>query len=184
MNDQMRRAVFLDRDGVINRAIIRDGKPHPPRTLAELQIPEDVPAALGSLQAAGFILIGVTNQPDVARGIQKRAVVEAINHALMQRLPLREIRVCYHDDADHCDCRKPRAGLLLQAAAQYHIDLSASFMIGDRWKDIEAGYRAGCQTVLIDRQYAEAWSGALPDWRAPSLAAAVNWILATQAVNL
>jgi len=173
----MRRAVFLDRDGVLNRAIVRAGKPHPPANLSELEIPADVPDALRDLRAAGFLLIGATNQPDVARGAQTRAMVEAINAALCARLPLDEIRVCYHDDADACDCRKPQPGLLLQAAHAHAIDLAASFMIGDRWKDIQAGRRAGCATIQLDHGYAEAWRGAPADARVRSLREAAEWIL-------
>ena len=173
----MTRAVFLDRDGVLNRAIITNGKPHPPATLAALEIPDDVPSALRALRDAGFLLIGITNQPDVARGTQTRATVEKINAVLCARLPLAEIRVCYHDDADDCECRKPKPGLILQASAAHAIERAASFMIGDRWKDIEAGKRAGCQTILIDHAYAESWEGALPDARAHSLGEAAAWIL-------
>lgn len=149
------KAIFLDRDGVLNRSIIKQGKPYPPATLAELSIAEDVLPALKTLKKAGFLLIGATNQPDVARGTTSRSLVETINATLMKLLPLDEIRVCYHDDSDDCECRKPLPGLLTQAASEHGINLSASFMIGDRWKDIEAGQRAGCQTVWIDQGYAE-----------------------------
>ncbi len=174
---EVRQAVFLDRDGVLNRAILRDGRPYPPATLAEFQVLPDAPNALEALKDAGFLLIGVTNQPDVARGTQSRAVVEAINAALLAALPLREILVCYHDDRDGCDCRKPRPGLLLQAAARHAIDLRSSFMIGDRWKDIETGRRAGCATVLIDHGYAEVVPASPPDSTVRSLSEAAAWIL-------
>src|SRR3990172_6964226 len=111
-----RRAVFLDRDGVINRTIVRNGRPHPPSNLSELEILPGVPEALMRLRAAGFRLIVVTNQPDVARGMQTRETVEAIHAALKAQLALDEVRVCYHDDSDHCFCRKPAPGLLLDAA--------------------------------------------------------------------
>ena len=110
-----------------------------------------MPEALEALREAGFRLIVVTNQPDVARGTQKREVVEAIHSELMEALPLDEIRVCFHDDADQCHCRKPAAGLLFDAS----VDLAMSFMVGDRWKDIEAGKLAGCRTVFIDYGYGE-----------------------------
>ena len=174
---EVRQAVFLDRDGVLNRAIVRDGRPYPPATLAELQILPDAPDALETLKAAGFLLIGVTNQPDVARGTQSRAVVESINAALLAALPLREILVCYHDDRDGCACRKPRPGLLLQAAARHAIDLPSSFMVGDRLKDVETGRRAGCATVLIDHSYAEIGPGSPPDSTVRSLSEAATWIL-------
>lgn len=177
MIEPLRRAVFLDRDGVLNRAVVRNGIPHPPATLAELEIVPDAVRALEDLKAAGFLLIGVTNQPDVARGTQSRDVVESINAALLAALPLREILVCYHDNQDECDCRKPRPGLLLQGAAKYAIDLSTSFIIGDRWKDVETGRRAGCTTVFLNYDYGERGPDGTPDCTAHSLSEAAAWIL-------
>lgn len=176
LGDTLRRAVFLDRDGVLNRAIIRNGRPYPPISLAELEIPAGVPEILRELKAAGFLLLGVTNQPDVARGTQRRFVVEAINAALLEALPLHEIFVCFHDDHDGCQCRKPLPGLLLQAAAKYTIELTSSFMVGDRWRDVEAGRRAGCTTVLIEQGYLEVGSSS-PDHRVRSLPEGGAWIL-------
>ena len=167
-------AVFLDRDGVINRATIRNGAPHPPAGPDELEIPSDVPAALDRLKAAGLALVVVTNQPDVARGRQTRAIVEALNLTLASRLPLDEVRVCYHDDADDCGCRKPKPGLLLQAPAY---DVAQSFMVGDRWRDIEAGQRAGVRaTILMDSGHTEPVRSE-PGFRAASLSEAAEWIL-------
>ena len=151
----MRRAVFLDRDGVINRAVVRDGKPYPPANLGEMEILPGVAAALIMLHEAGFILIVVTNQPDVARGITSKKVVHEINKFLTDCLPIDEFRTCYHDSGDGCDCRKPLPGALLKAAKQHDIDLCSSYMIGDRWRDTEAGQRAGCQTIFIDYGYSE-----------------------------
>lgn len=173
----MRRAVFLDRDGVLNRAFPHaDGKSHPPASPAELEILPGVVAACKELRQAGFLLIVVTNQPDVARGTQRQEVIEAINAALRRQVPVDDIRVCYHDDSDDCACRKPRPGLLLDAAHAWEIDLTDSFMVGDRWKDIEAGRRAGCKTVLIEHAYSEAERSS-PDFGAASLPEAVDWIL-------
>ncbi len=177
MNQRV-RAVFLDRDGVLNRAVVRDGKPYPPDSVAELVIDDSVPGALNRLASVGLLLIGVTNQPDVARGTQTRERVEAINQALLDRLPLKEIRVCFHDDADHCNCRKPLPGLMTDAAAEYGIDLSNSFMIGDRWKDIEAGKRAGCRTIWLRTEYTEVWKGPSPDYTVDDLLQAAEIILA------
>lgn len=171
-----RRAVFLDRDGVLNRAFVRNGKPYPPSKIEELEILPGVAEACHDLHRAGFLLIMVTNQPDVARGSQTREVVEAINRVLSDRLSLDDIKVCYHDDSDNCKCRKPEPGLLLEAAEESKIDLSGSFMVGDRWKDIEAGRRAGCRTVFVERGYAEVRPKSL-DKLATSLTDAVNWIL-------
>jgi D-glycero-D-manno-heptose 1,7-bisphosphate phosphatase len=173
----MQRAVFLDRDGVINRAHVREGKPYPPASVAEMEIMPGVAGALARLHAAGFRLIVVTNQPDVARGLQTRAVVEAMHARLQAELPIDEVRVCYHDDAACCACRKPAPGLLLDAARAGPVALAGSVMVGDRWRDIEAGRSAGCRTVFIDYGYAEALKGE-PDVRVRSLDEAANWILA------
>jgi D-glycero-D-manno-heptose 1,7-bisphosphate phosphatase len=172
----MNRAVFLDRDGVLTRALVREGRPHAPVTLAEMEIDAEAPAALARLKAAGFLLLVVTNQPDVARGIIRREDLEAMHDALRAALPLDGCFVCYHDDGDACTCRKPRPGLLLQAAAEHGIDLRASFLIGDRWRDIDAGYAAGCRTILIDRGYCERAPGHIPDARVAGLAGAAEWI--------
>lgn len=169
-----RPAVFLDRDGVINRAVIRAGRPYPPQSAAEVEILPGVHDALRQLKDAGFALVVVTNQPDVARGRQQREEVEAIHARLGAALPIDEFRVCYHDDGDDCACRKPRPGLLLQAPTY---DLARSVMVGDRWRDVEAGQRAGVNaTILVDYQYDEARTAA-PDLRVRSLAEAVPWIL-------
>lgn len=151
----MRRAVFLDRDGVINRAVVIHGKPYPPANLEALEILPWVEHALQELRAAGWLLIVVTNQPDVARGTTSRAEVEAINQHLQLHLPIDEFRTCYHDSTDQCDCRKPSPGALLAAATVHNIEMAASFMVGDRWSDMQAGERAGCETIFIDCGYAE-----------------------------
>jgi D-glycero-D-manno-heptose 1,7-bisphosphate phosphatase len=149
------RAVFLDRDGVLNRAIVRDKRPFPPASLAEMEILPGAVAATECLAQAGFLLIVVSNQPDVARGTTARETVEEINGAIGRIMPIAEFRVCYHDSVDGCDCRKPKPGALLGAARAHQIDLSRSFMVGDRWRDVEAGHAAGCQTVFIDYGYDE-----------------------------
>jgi D-glycero-D-manno-heptose 1,7-bisphosphate phosphatase len=151
----MRRAVFLDRDGVINRAVVRGGKPYPPSNLAAVEILPGVNDAMQSLHRAGWILIVVTNQPDVARGTTSLAEVESINLHLQSRLPIDDFRICYHDSGDGCNCRKPMPGAILAAANSHDIELAASYMVGDRWRDIEAGERAGCKTIFIDYGYAE-----------------------------
>jgi len=170
-------AVFLDRDGVINKALRRNGKPYPPENLEQLEIDADAPLALAALKEKGFRLVVVTNQPDVGRGNQRREIVEEINGALATALPLDRILVCYHTDEDKCECRKPMPGLLLQAARDLEIDLKRSFMIGDRGRDIEAGHSAGCQTIFIDYGYQERRSSIPPDATVKSLREAVTWIL-------
>ena len=172
-----RKAVFLDRDGVINRAVIRDGKPYPPATVDEMQLMPRVGEALAALKEAGYLLIVVTNQPDVARGTTPRAAVDAIHEALMAALPLDEIRCCFHDDADNCTCRKPKPGALLDAAAVHDVSLPDSFMVGDRWRDIEAGQAAGVRTLLIDYAYCEQAASCLSDYVCGSLFDAAQWIL-------
>ena len=171
------RAVFLDRDGVLNQAIVRDGKPYPPSSVTELIVLPETAACLEALKQAGFVLIVVTNQPDIARGKQALAEVEAIHQALRETLPLDDFFLCPHDDADGCDCRKPRPGLLLRGAVKYRVDLSRSFMVGDRWRDVEAGAGAGCATVWIDLGYREKHSSIKPSATVNSLRAAVDWIL-------
>lgn len=173
-----RRAVFLDRDGVLNRAVIRDGKPYPPRTVEELEMVPEAPACLGRLKAAGLLLLVVTNQPDVARGTQTRHTVESINASLTARLPLDGFYVCYHDSADACHCRKPKPGLLTDAALDHAIDLGASFMIGDRYRDVEAAQAAGCFSVWIDYGYSERGPTRPADARVQSLGEATDRILA------
>jgi len=151
----MTPAVFLDRDGVINRASIRNGAPHPPASLEEVEILPGVPAALSALKAHGYCLVVVTNQPDVARGISSRELVDSIHEQLKDELDLDAILACFHDSNDGCGCRKPKPGLLLRAADDFGIALSSSFMVGDRWRDVEAGKRAGCRTVFVDYGYDE-----------------------------
>lgn len=172
-----RRAVFLDRDGVLNASMVRDNRPYPPSSQDEFRLLPGVEAACARLKEAGYLLIVVTNQPDIARGSAKQGDVDAINAVLKESLPLDEISVCPHDDRDGCACRKPKPGLLLAAARRWGIDLSASFMVGDRWRDIEAGRAAGCRTIFIDYGYAERRPAA-PDLVTTSLAAAMPVIVA------
>ena len=172
----LRPAVFLDRDGVLNRCTVQNGVPHPPSSTQEVEILPEVPEAMGRLAARGLPLIVVTNQPDVARGTQRRETVEAINRLLCERLPITAVRTCYHDTSDNCACRKPKAGLLIEAAAAYNINLSRSFMVGDRWSDVAAGQAAGCQTFLIDLPYSQG-QRCSPDHRVSDLGGAVEIIL-------
>jgi D-glycero-D-manno-heptose 1,7-bisphosphate phosphatase len=175
----MKKAVFLDRDGVVNEVVMREGKPFPPSSAEEMRISEGTLEALRRLKERGFLLVVVTNQPDVARGRQTRETVEAMHQRLRSELPLDDILTCYHDDADDCECRKPRPGLLIKAAEKHGIDLRHSYMIGDRWRDSDAGANAGCKTVLIERGYRERAPQFPPDIRVWSLPEAVDWILKT-----
>lgn len=171
-----RRAVFLDRDGVLTQATVLHGIPHPPATLTDLVIAPGADGACRALKRAGFLLIMVTNQPDLARGTASGATVQAINGEVQRRLGLDDVFMCPHDDADDCTCRKPRPGLLLDAASRWNVRLDASIMVGDRWRDIEAGRRAGCATVLVAGRCGEKPT-ATPDWAAATLGDAVPWIL-------
>jgi D-glycero-D-manno-heptose 1,7-bisphosphate phosphatase len=172
-----KRAVFLDRDGVINQAIVRNGKPYPPSGVGELKIVKGAAEALRDLKQAGLLLIVITNQPDIARGTQSPAAVDAIHQALRETLPLDDFFVCPHDDSDQCDCRKPLPGLLLRAAQKYDIDMPRSFMVGDRWRDVDAGASAGCATVWIDYGYREKRSAREASVIVDSIRAAADWIL-------
>ncbi len=177
--EQLRRAVFLDRDGVINRAVVRDGKPFPPAGVDDFELLPDVASSLHALKAHGFAIYVITNQPDVTRGTQTREAVENIHQALSSSLPIDDIFVCYHDDHDECDCRKPLPGLLLEARSKHNVDLSRSFMVGDRWRDIDAGHNAGCKTVLIDYGYRERAPARPPEATVRSLREAADWIIAS-----
>lgn len=172
----MRAAVFLDRDGVINRPLVRAGRPFAPSFPEELELLPSVPEALRDLKAAGFCLVVVTNQPDVARGATSSEMLSAMHERLQSTLPLDAILACVHDEADQCECRKPRPGLITRAARQMDIDCAASYLIGDRWRDMEAGRRAGCRTFFIDHEYDEPRPQTY-DFRVRSLREAANIIL-------
>jgi D-glycero-D-manno-heptose 1,7-bisphosphate phosphatase len=174
----MKRAVFLDRDGVLNEAVVVDGQPKAPLTAAEVVIPPDAAASLEAMHDAGFLLIVVTNQPDIVRGRMTWENLHAVNSRLRDVLPLDDIRVCAHDDRHGCECRKPLPGLLTSAARDHGIDLVESFLIGDRWKDVAAGQAAGCRTVWLDSGYDEPAPDPAADWTAGSLTEATAWLLA------
>lgn len=173
----MVRAVFLDRDGVLNANIDRGGKPVAPTTLEDFKILPGVPDATRRLKAAGFLLVVVTNQPDLATGKNTPAVIEAMHNRLRRELLLDDIRICPHVDADGCDCRKPKPGLLLEAAKLHGIDLNSSFIVGDRWRDVEAGRKAGCLTIFVDCGYEQDGPNN-PDVTVGSLSEAADIILA------
>jgi D-glycero-D-manno-heptose 1,7-bisphosphate phosphatase len=160
-----RAAVFLDRDGVLNRAIVRDGRPYPPASLAELEVLPGVPQALARLRDAGLLALVVTNQPDVATGKTTQAVVDQIHDRLRDMLPLDAIYACTCVEGPDCDCYKPRPGMLIRAAAEWGVDCRRSFMI------------AGCRTIFIDYNYAERRPDS-PDFVAQDLGQAVDIVLA------
>lgn len=147
------RAVFLDRDGVINANVERDGKPVAPRRLEDFHLLPGAVEAVQRLKAAGFLIVVVTNQPDVRTGHISMETMDAMHAELRKRMPIDDIKACFHVDADNCDCRKPKPGMILDAARELDIDLGKSYVVGDRWRDIEAGRSAGCLTILVDYGY-------------------------------
>ena len=149
----MKKAVFLDRDGVINKAFIKNGLPESPNSLSELEILPRVKESILRLKKLNFICLLVTNQPNVTRGKIDKSTVIKMNNFLKKKIQLDDIFVCYHDDKDHCNCRKPKPGLLLKAGKKWNVDYKQSFMIGDQWRDIQAGKNAGCKTIYLDYNY-------------------------------
>jgi len=174
----MTKGVFLDRDGVLNKAVLRGGKPYPPQCLEELVVFPDARAALDALRRGGYLLVVTTNQPDIARGLVTAERVAEINLHLQRYLQLDGVGLCPHDDSARCSCRKPQPGLLLEAARVWDIDLETSYIVGDRWRDIEAGHRAGCRAIFVDYGYAEQRPDG-PFVQVRSLREAANWILRT-----
>jgi D-glycero-D-manno-heptose 1,7-bisphosphate phosphatase len=175
-----RRAVFLDRDGVLNRAVVRNGMPCPPSTPNDFELYEDVAGGCARLKAARFLLVVITNQPDVGRGIQSRENVEAMHLKLQSALPeLDRVEICYHGGEPYGqtrDCRKPRTGLILKAADELNINLTDSYVIGDRWRDVDCARAAGCRAIFIQRGYKETLRKA-PDVTVANFNDAVNAVL-------
>jgi D-glycero-D-manno-heptose 1,7-bisphosphate phosphatase len=171
-----RAAAFLDRDGVLNEPLVVAGHPHPPPGVAEVRMLPDVELACRMLREAGLTIVVVTNQPDIARGTTSREAVDALNAAICDPLRVDVVCTCPHDDADGCGCRKPKPGLIVDAAVRWDIDLARSTTVGDRWRDVEAGRAAGTATVFIDRGYAEPGPRS-PDLVVQELIEAVPFIL-------
>jgi D-glycero-D-manno-heptose 1,7-bisphosphate phosphatase len=177
------KAIFLDRDGVINANLERDGRPVAPTTLEEFRFLPGVEEAVLRLKTAGFLVIVVTNQPDLATGRTSAATVEAMHAEIRRRLDVDDIKTCGHLEADNCACRKPKPGMILEAAAERGIDLAASYVVGDRWRDIEAGRAAGCLTIFVDYGYVQ--DGPLrPDKIVRSLPEAAAFILNQENVRM
>jgi D-glycero-D-manno-heptose 1,7-bisphosphate phosphatase len=174
----LRPAVFLDRDGTLNVQVMRDGKPYPPDRLEEFQLFPGVPEGCRTLKAARYVLVVATNQPDVGRGAQSQATVEAMHRQLLQWVPEIDLIEVSYDPGrgEAAPRRKPEPGMLLEAAQALGIDLARSWMIGDRWRDIDCGKRAGVRTVFIDFGYVEELK-AQPDVIVKSFPQAVAAIL-------
>ena len=171
------RAVFLDRDGVINENMLRDGQSVAPTRLEDFRLLPGVEDGIGRLRAAGFRIVVVTNQPDVASGRTSWNILNAMHAELRRRLWIDDIRVCPHLDADGCDCRKPKPGMLLAAAAEHGLTLTDSYLVGDRWRDVDAGRAAGCCTIFIAPGGTTSVKDCQPDFVAGSLSDAVDVIL-------
>ena len=175
-----RAAVFLDRDGVLNRVAVRHGMPYPPSHVGAFELYDDVPDGCARLKAANFLLVVITNQPDVGRGTQSREAVEAMNLKMQSALPsLDRIEICYHAGERYgqpCGCRKPRPGLILRAVAELNIDPKKSYVIGDRWRDVDCARAAGCRAILIQRGYNESLREA-PDFTVANFNEAVTAVL-------
>lgn len=174
-SEMMNNAIFLDRDGVINKAIVKDGKPYPPADLFELEILPYVCNGISLLKSKGYKIIVITNQPDVARGTILKEKVEGINQYLKNELNIDEFYCCFHDGKENCECRKPKPGMILQAAKKWNIDITKSYMIGDRWRDIEAANAANMTSILIDYNYNEKKS--VPDFSCLDFKSAIEYIL-------
>jgi D-glycero-D-manno-heptose 1,7-bisphosphate phosphatase len=168
------RAIFLDRDGVVNKVVFRDGKPSAPRALTEFEFESGVKECLAALRGAGFKLFVVTNQPDLKRGLLSSEALRGMTDRVMSGLGLDAIKVCPHDDSDKCSCRKPQPGMIVELAREHDIDLTRSFMIGDSWRDCAAAAAAGCRSIILDRSYNR---GEGADLRVADLSQAVKSIL-------
>lgn len=170
-------AVFLDRDGVVNKVLIRDGKVYSPRALEEFNWEIGVQEAIRRLKEMRFMVIVVTNQPDIARGKISQNILDAMTEKIYSTLSVDAVLVCPHDDRDECTCRKPKAGMILEAIKKWDIDCQSSFVIGDSWKDMVAGQAAGCTTILLDRFYNQETEC---DHKVGSLEEAANLIIKTK----
>lgn len=169
-----RRAVFLDRDGVLNRSDVREGKPFAPLRVEDFDILPGVPESVAALREAGFLIIVTTNQKDIGEGLASMEVLEAMHDKLRAAVPVDDICVCACGET--CRRYKPKPGMLLDAARQWDIDLAASIMVGDRWRDVDAGKAVGCLTYFIDCGYSEPLNQS-PDHTVSDLPEAVRHIL-------
>lgn len=171
----MKRAVFLDRDGVLAEAIVRDNRAVAPTRLEDFVLVPEAGEQVARLRAARLVCLVFTNQPEIARGLLDRAVLDMMHERLREAVPVDDVLVCPHDPTDDCACHKPKVGMLLDAAERYELDLAQSFVIGDRWRDVDAGRAAGCYSILIDRPYSACRTA---DACAADLAGAVDLVLA------
>ncbi len=174
---EISNAVFLDRDGIINRAIVVDGKPYAPRDLKDFHFYPAVQQEISRLRSYGFVIVVVTNQPDVGNRLVEKELVEKMHDRMEQELGIDCVKTCFHSQTENCDCRKPEPGMLLEAAQDLNLGLPDSFIIGDRKSDVEAGKAAGCKTIFVDRGYRPEEKTDTADITVLSLTEAVNFIL-------
>jgi D-glycero-D-manno-heptose 1,7-bisphosphate phosphatase len=172
-----RKAVFLDRDGTLNRLVVRDGRSVSPRSLDDFELYGDAAAAVERLRARGFMTFVVSNQPDIARGLLSAAELDRMTARLRERVSFDDMAFCTHDDADRCHCRKPAPGMIMDLAKRWQVDLKSSFVVGDSWRDMEAGRGAGCMTIFIARDGMDAGTQPASDTRVRDLAGAADYIL-------
>ena len=178
-----RRGVFLDRDGILSIPEFRDGRSFAPRSVANFRLYEDVPEAVRRLKQNGFVVVVVTNQPDIGAGLVMREEVDAMHEQLCAQAPIDGIELCPHVAGDTCECRKPAPGMLKYAACNHQLDLNESFMVGDRVSDVEAGRRAGCRTVFVDLGYTAECAPKHAHYTCSGVLASVEWIVDQPVLN-
>ncbi|HLP77322.1 MAG TPA: HAD-IIIA family hydrolase [Candidatus Paceibacterota bacterium] len=176
----MKLAVFIERDGVLNQVRLSGQQQVSPATLAEFKINEAAAPWLARLRAADFLVLVTTNQPGIARGYLPRRELDYMHDQLRRKLPIDDLFLCPHDEADRCPCRKPKPGLLKEAKYKWQLNLDRSFVISDKWQDAEAARAAGCTSLLIKSP----WVGTVHhDFILPDLGAVVEKILQLQTTN-
>ena len=149
----MNRAVFFDRDGVLNNLVFRDGDYYSPRNLNNFKFFNDAEKVIHTIRDKGYLAIIVSNQPDIARGYLKKSVLNEMTKQLFDKLSVDDVFYCMHDDPDVEECRKPDPGLIIKAQKKWGIDLNQSLMVGDTEKDQGTAKNAGVKFILISRSY-------------------------------
>ena len=151
----MKKAIFLDRDGVLSKTSLVNGKSFAPRNLRDFKLYSDSTQSVKKLKSIGFMVFVVTNQPDVGKKLISRSTLEQMHNKLKKKTHVDGIYVCVHRQDENCYCRKPNPGMILDAAKKHHIDWKKSFVVGDRASDIEAGQKANCRTIFLKKKYYE-----------------------------
>lgn len=149
----MRVAIFLERDGILNMERLEGTHAAPPMVLEQFQLNHEALEPLQQLKAAGFLLIATTNQPLLSGGTLLRQELDRMHTLLRKSFSLDDIFVCPHDSSDFCPCRKPKPGLLTEAAFKWHINLDKSYVVSNKWQDSEAARAAGCTSLMIQSPF-------------------------------